>query len=76
MHLDQHAAYAEAQRCMLMHTAMAAIAMALGPFQFIASVRSRVPHLHRMMGNGARQSSCPVGGTTDMLAGGEELTAA
>ena len=48
--VDQHAAYANGLRFMLMHTTMAAIAMALGPFQFANGLRSRAPGLHRAAG--------------------------
>ena len=48
--VDQHAAYANGLRFMLMHTTMAAIAMALGPFQFLNGLRSRAPGLHRAAG--------------------------
>ena len=50
VHVDQQAAYANGLRFMLMHTTMGAIAMALGPFQFIAAVRRRHPRAHRRMG--------------------------
>jgi uncharacterized membrane protein len=50
VHADQHEAYTEALRFMLMHTTTAAIALALGPFQFITAIRQRVPALHRAMG--------------------------
>ena len=50
VHVDQHAAYANGLRFMLMHTTMGAVAMALGPFQFIAAVRRRHPRAHRRMG--------------------------
>lgn len=50
VHVDQERVYAEALRFLVMHTTMGAIALALGPFQFIAAIRRRVPALHRTMG--------------------------
>ena len=49
-HLEQHAAYSDSLRFMLMHTTMGAVCMAIGPFQFIASLRQRLPMLHRNLG--------------------------
>ncbi|MCC7410431.1 MAG: DUF2306 domain-containing protein [Gammaproteobacteria bacterium] len=48
--VDQHVAYTDALRFMLMHTTMGAVSMALGPFQFIAAFRRRYPAAHRVMG--------------------------
>lgn len=49
-HLEQHVAYSESLRFMLMHTTMGAVCMAIGPFQFVASFRNRFRTLHRNMG--------------------------
>ena len=49
-HLEQHVAYSESFRFMLMHTTMGAVCMAIGPFQFVASFRNRFRALHRNMG--------------------------
>ena len=50
VHRQQHAAYSAGLPFMLMHTTLAAIAMALGPFQFMRGLRARRPALHRAMG--------------------------
>lgn len=50
VHVDQHKAYTEGLRFMLMHTTMGAVCMAIGPFQFISSFRKKYPALHRTMG--------------------------
>lgn len=50
VHVDQHKAYSDGYRFMLMHTTMGAFAMALGPFQFVAAIRRRYPIAHRVMG--------------------------
>ena len=50
VHRAQHAAYSAGLPFMLMHTTLAAISMALGPFQFMNGLRQRRPALHRAMG--------------------------
>lgn len=50
VHRAQHAAYSAGLPFMLMHTTLAAIAMALGPFQFMDGLRQRRPALHRSCG--------------------------
>ncbi|MGR8946463.1 MAG: DUF2306 domain-containing protein [Gammaproteobacteria bacterium] len=50
VHVDQQAAYESSLRFLLMHTTMGAICMALGPFQFVASLRVKYRSLHRTMG--------------------------
>ncbi|MEM7541709.1 MAG: DUF2306 domain-containing protein [Pseudomonadota bacterium] len=50
VHVDQAIAYRNGYDFLLMHTTMGAIAMAIGPFQFIRAVRRKYPHLHRSAG--------------------------
>ena len=50
VHLDQQQPYRQALPFMLMHTTMAAVAMAIGPFQFMRGLRARKPALHRALG--------------------------
>jgi uncharacterized membrane protein len=47
------------------HIAASAVALALGPFQFLSGIRARMPSLHRLMGR-IYVAACLVGG----LAGG------
>lgn len=50
VHVDQAIAYRNGYDFMLMHTTMGAIAMAIGPFQFIHAVRRKYPAFHRTAG--------------------------
>lgn len=50
VHIDQAGPYAAGFNFMLMHTTTGALAMAIGPFQFVAAVRRRYPQLHRNAG--------------------------
>lgn len=50
VHRLQAAAYTAGLPFMLMHTTLAAVSMALGPFQFSRGLRARRPSLHRAMG--------------------------
>ena len=67
--IEQHVAYSNALRFMLMHTTMGAVCMALGPFQFIAAVRRKYPALHRTLGK-----TYLVGVMLSMIAGLAYLT--
>ena len=49
-HVEQHQAYAEALRFMLMHTTMGAVCLAIGPFQFVSSFRRNYAAAHRALG--------------------------
>lgn len=50
VHVDQRSAYGNALSLMLMHTTMGAVGLTLGPFQFVAALRRRMPRVHRTMG--------------------------
>lgn len=50
VHIDQHGPYMAGLPFMLMHTTTGALAMALGPFQFMTRWRLRYPQLHRNAG--------------------------
>lgn len=50
VHADQQMPYAAGFNFLLMHTTTGALAMALGPFQFMAAARRRYPRLHRDAG--------------------------
>jgi len=50
VHVDQAGPYAAGFNFMLMHTTTGALAMAIGPFQFVAAARRRFPRLHRNAG--------------------------
>lgn len=50
VHADQAMPYAAGFNFMLMHTTMGAIAMAIGPFQFVDRLRRRWPQAHRSAG--------------------------
>ncbi len=50
VHAAQQVAYSEGFRFMLMHTTMGAIALGVGPFQFVSAIRRRYPAAHRTMG--------------------------
>ena len=49
-HLDQHVAYSESLRFMLMHTMMGAVCLAVAPLQFWGGFRRRHPKAHRSLG--------------------------
>jgi uncharacterized membrane protein YozB (DUF420 family) len=50
VHLTQRAPYQAGLNLLLMHTITGAVALFLGPFQFVAAFRQRFPSVHRQAG--------------------------
>jgi uncharacterized membrane protein len=50
VHVQQHVVYTAGLNLLLMHTMTGAVALCIGPFQFLASFRRRYTALHRQCG--------------------------